>query len=88
VLLDGAYINPFITSEAVIAENQTYTTIYLNYSQSTHTVQIVGTTVLPEYPTAAVLPLLTLAMLPLMVLADKKRKRNKQTPIPKSQITL
>jgi parallel beta-helix repeat protein len=85
VLLDGTDVTP----EAVISENQTYTSIYLNYSHSTHTVQIIGTTVIPEYPTATELPLLTLAPLLLVtVLAAKKRKKNRQTPTRKLQITL
>ncbi len=85
VFLDGTDI----TAEAVITENQTYTSIYLNSSQITHSIQIIGTGVIPEYPTATALPLLTLAALLLLtVLAAKKRKKNKQTPIRKLQITL
>jgi parallel beta-helix repeat protein len=76
VLLNGMDV----TTEAMITENQTYTSIYLNYSYSANSVQIIGTTVTSEYPTAIFLPLLTLSALPfLTVLATKKRKKNKQT---------
>jgi parallel beta-helix repeat protein len=72
VLLDGHDV----TSEAAITQSQPYTIIYLNYSNSTHSIQIIGTTAIPEYPTATVLTLLSLnALLLLTVLAAKKRKR-------------
>ena len=75
VLLNGTDV----TSEAVISGNQTYTSIYLNYSlSSAQSVQVIGTDAVPEYAAGAVLPLLALVAVPLRVLATEKRKK-KQT---------
>lgn len=69
--LDGADV----TSKAKISENQTHTTIYLNYSHSTHNIQIVGTHVIPEYPTATTLVLAVLLLsMPIIIVAKKKRQ--------------
>jgi parallel beta-helix repeat protein len=73
ILLDGATV----TSEATITENQTHTTIYLNYSQNTHSVQVIGTKVIPEFPTSIPFVLLILLSAPPTILIVKKRKRNK-----------
>jgi parallel beta-helix repeat protein len=82
IMMDGADS----TSKATIMENQTCTSIYLSYSHSAHSVQIIGTNVVPEYPTATALLLLTLAaLLPPTALAARKMKKAKQTPILKSQ---
>ena len=70
VLLDGHDV----TSEAAITQSQTYTTIYFNYSQSTHSVQVVGTSVVPEYPTYTILALMALLMLPSLVTYKKKKR--------------
>jgi parallel beta-helix repeat protein len=74
VRLDGWVV------QADISENQTDTTISLNYSNNSyHHVFVQGTDVVSEYPTATVLPLLTLAAITLLtVLASKKRKNSKQ----------
>jgi hypothetical protein len=45
VLLDGVDVS----SQAVVAENQTHTSIYFTYIHSTHQVEIVGTWVVPEF---------------------------------------
>jgi len=74
VLLNGTDV----TSEAVITENQTYTSIYLSYTHSIHSVQLIGTDAFPEYPATTALPILALAMLPLLMLAVKRRKSNKR----------
>jgi len=73
ILVDGADA----ASKTTIAENQTYTTIYLNYSQSTHSVQVIGTKVIPEFPTASPFLLLILLAMPPTISIVKKRKKNK-----------
>jgi parallel beta-helix repeat protein len=73
VLLDGTDM----ASEAVISENQTYTSIYLNYSHSIHSVQLVGTYAVPEYPTATSPPLIMLITLALVVFVAVRRKRTR-----------
>jgi len=71
ILLDGADV----TSKATVTENQTYTTIYLNYSHSTHNVQLIGTHVIPEYPTATIFLLtILLTLLPTTLILKKKNK--------------
>jgi parallel beta-helix repeat protein len=74
VRLDGSDV----TQKVAITQSQTLTTIYLSYNHSSHTVQIIGTHVIPEYPTATPLSLIILPTILLTVLAAKKRRRNKQ----------
>lgn len=74
VLLDGTDV----TSKAAITENQTYAAIYLNYSHSGHGVQIIGTHVIPEYPSVTTPVFLTLSASLLTVLVAKKRRKSKQ----------
>jgi parallel beta-helix repeat protein len=72
ILLDGADA----TSKTRINENQTYTTIYLNYNHSAHSVQVIGTKVIPEYPAASpFLLLILLAMSPTILIVNKRKKR-------------
>jgi len=59
ILLNGADI----TNDTIITENATHTFIYFTYSHSAQTVKIIGTEVIPEFPTWA------LALLMLFVLA-------------------
>lgn len=78
VRLDGADL----TSKAAISETQTDTTIYLNYNHTDHSVQVIGTIVIPEYPTAGtLLPSVLLALLPttIVAIAAMKKKKNKQS---------
>lgn len=70
ILLDGTSVY----SEAEISENKTHTTIYLNYSHSAHKIQIVGTHVIPEYPTATTLLLTTILTLTLVALIARKNR--------------
>ena len=84
ILLDRADV----TSKAMITENQTYTTIRLSYNHSSHSIQMIGTQVIPEYLTATTLLLLLVFTLPLTTLAAKKREKNKHMPIRKSKIVL
>lgn len=74
VKLDG---NPISYSKA---ENATHTFIYLTYPQGTHQVQIIGTWVVPEFPTAIItlslllITTLTAALLRKMAWPTKRRK--------------
>lgn len=78
VRLDGADL----TSKAAISETQTDTTIYLNYNHTDHSVQVIGTIVIPEYPTAGTFLLsVLLALLPTTIVAivAMKKKKNKRS---------
>jgi hypothetical protein len=57
VLVDGSSVTPTMTS------NATHTTLHIEYTHSTHEIQIIGTTAIPEIPTipAAILVLILLA---------------------------
>lgn len=72
IFLDGADA----TAQANISENQTHTTVYLNYDHSTHNIQIVGTHVIPEYPTTTTVLLTTLLALTLAALIVRKNGAN------------
>lgn len=77
ILQDGTDV----TSKAAIIENQTHATIYLSYNHSSHNVQIIGTHIIPEYPTLSILVPAMLFASTLAELATKKI-RNK---LPKCQ---
>lgn len=61
------------TSLAVISQNETCTSIYLNTFQTIHSIQIVGANVVPEYPTTMMVPIL-MVMLSLLLVATKKKR--------------
>jgi outer membrane protein assembly factor BamB len=69
--LDGALITPEIIT------NATHTTLAFNYPHSTRTLEVIGTTVIPEYPSllAALLPLLVLAVTLSRALDKVRRPR-------------
>jgi parallel beta-helix repeat protein len=74
IYLDGIVVT---SSRAKISENQDYTTIFVSYTnngQYGHYINIIGTQVVPEYPStpAHLLVMLLLAM-PLIFLVRKKR---------------
>ncbi|MHA1581496.1 MAG: hypothetical protein ACTSYM_03190, partial [Candidatus Baldrarchaeia archaeon] len=71
-----------ITSEAVIIENQTYTLIHFTCSNSsTFNVQIIGTWVVPEYPSNTTLSLFIIFSTFIIVLIKtKSRKKNQPKP--------
>ncbi|MDH5689046.1 MAG: hypothetical protein OEZ48_14460 [Candidatus Bathyarchaeota archaeon] len=76
-LLDGAFmvlIDNFNTFY-MLTWNETHTFLYFVYSHSTHTVQIIGTNVVPEFPTLMVLPLFMIAILVVVMLAKSIRSR-------------
>jgi hypothetical protein len=57
-------------------DNGTHTSLYFTYFQSVHTVVITGTTVIPEFPSAIVLPLLIAISLIAVAIAKKKLPKN------------
>ena len=61
------------TSLAVISQNETCTSIYLNTFQTIHSIQIVGANVVPEYPTEMIVPILMVMLSLLLVINTKKR---------------
>ena len=65
VLLDGSPISP------VVMSNSTHTSLYFTYIHSTHRVEIVGATIVAEFPTIAT-NILVLAVLALVMLIAKR----------------
>ena len=61
-----------ITSQAVIKENQTHTSIYFTYNHSAYNIQIIGTWVIPEFPQTMIMPLLMILMSLSVVFAKKR----------------
>jgi len=57
-----------VTSQATITTNQTHATISLNYNHSNTKVRIVGTWVVPEFPSTAFMVALIFAVLPMVLL--------------------
>jgi len=81
--------NTGVTDKAIITENQTYTTIHLVYSHGdSYDVQVIGTWVIPEYPTASPFVLLILLAMPPTILIAKKRKNSKRRLAQYAQIML
>jgi len=62
--------------QAPPVDNGTHTSLYFTYSHSSHTVEIIGTTVVPEFPSAIILPLLITISLIAVALAKKKLPKN------------
>jgi len=60
--------------EAETTINATHIMVHLGYTRRAHTVEVVGTTVLSEFPTGALLLLLVLVTLAVTIV--KKRVRN------------
>ncbi|MCW4053063.1 MAG: PQQ-like beta-propeller repeat protein, partial [Candidatus Bathyarchaeota archaeon] len=57
-------------------DNGTHTSLYFNYFQSIHTVEITGSTVIPEFSSAIILPLLVILTLIAALLTTKKLRSN------------
>jgi len=68
VRFDGADV----TAKTVINDNGTHTFIYFTYNQSAHLVEIIGTWVVPEFPSAIILPFFITISLIALTLAKKK----------------
>jgi outer membrane protein assembly factor BamB len=79
-MMDGEYtvrINGGLPLELVITHiNDTHTSLYFTYYQSINAIEITGTTVVPEFPSTIMLPLLLALSLIAVTLAKKKPSRN------------
>jgi len=62
------------TTLCSITENATHTFIYIPYSCSTNTIQIIGTWAIPEFPSAIILPILMIATMVSVILCRRRRK--------------
>ncbi|UCB61168.1 MAG: hypothetical protein JSW72_03715 [Candidatus Bathyarchaeota archaeon] len=72
VAIDGI---PLALEEFTLTENDEYVFIYLNYSHSSHLIEIMGTWIISEFP-PSILPLITLISLTAAVIfAIKQRKK-------------
>ncbi len=65
ILVDGSPVSATVTA------NETHTSVYLTYSHSSHIIETIGTTVVPEFPTI-IANMLVLTAMALMLLAAKK----------------
>jgi hypothetical protein len=68
VYIDGSPVTPDETYTA------TQATLHFNYTHSTHKIQIIGTTVIPEFPTT-IMSTLILTIIVLTVLFTRRRTR-------------
>jgi outer membrane protein assembly factor BamB len=68
VLVDGG----LPTTGPIISTNATHTSLYFTYAHSYHTVTITSNSILPEFPTAFILPLLIMMSLVTVGLAKRK----------------
>jgi len=69
-----------ITGSANIWDNETHTFIYFTYSQGSHTIDISGTWVVPEFPDFMILLIITMAILAAAIIGKKAsstRQKNK-----------
>ncbi len=72
VRIDGGLPSP----SPVVVSNDTHSSIYFTYSHSTHNIEILGTTVIPEFSPALILPLLMVMSLAAVIFARKKLRQN------------
>jgi parallel beta-helix repeat protein len=70
--------NTDITPQATITQNQTHTFIYFTYDHAPHTIQIIGTAAIPEFPPHIVL---ATALVLMSIITLLKKKTNKKTPL-------
>jgi parallel beta-helix repeat protein len=61
-----------IITDYTVIQDENFTHLYFNYSHSTKTIQIIGTTAIPEFPHAMIMPLLMILMLLAIILAKKR----------------
>ena len=84
ILINGSYLVMFdgvVITNATIPQvrelpcsNETHTYFYINYTHSEHTITIIGTTTIPEFPSFLILPFLILVTT-LALLATIAHKR-------------
>jgi hypothetical protein len=72
VKIDGVILPP---ANFTVTENSEYVFIYFNYAQSRHSVEITGTTIVPEFQPNLLLPLLIAISLVTMLITVRQRKR-------------
>lgn len=70
ILLDGDVVN-----WATITQNETFTTIGLNYNYDNHSIRIIGANVVPEYPTSIML-LPTLLLIPAAITVKRRLRES------------
>jgi len=85
ILINGSYVIRFdyetITNTTypqvreLPCSDETYTYFYINYTDSEHTIRIIGTTVIPEVPLFLILPLFMVAT--LLAVTVYRRKHSK-----------
>lgn len=63
----------------IISDDGTYSSLYFEYGHSTHTVEVIGTIVVPEFPTTTLLTFLVFATL-TAGLCTRYFKRNRRLP--------
>ncbi|MFQ6075535.1 MAG: PQQ-binding-like beta-propeller repeat protein [Candidatus Bathyarchaeia archaeon] len=80
VLFDGTSISYTLT------QNSTHSSIYFEYTHSVQEIQIIGTTVIPEFPSIITMPLLLIALAILLIFL--KKRINSTTCEMKSSIPL
>ena len=65
-----------VTSKTVITENETYATIYLSYDQGSGNVELIGTNVIPEYPSlSTIFSAILLLSTTIAMFATKKLRK-------------
>jgi hypothetical protein len=72
VKIDGTSLS---AENFTVTQNDEYVFIYFNYTHSSHTIEIVGTWVVTEFPPNMLPPILTILSLIVAIIAVKKRKR-------------
>jgi hypothetical protein len=82
ILINGSYLVRFndeiITNTTyprvreLPCSNETYTYFYINYTHSKHTITIIRTTTIPEFPTFLILPLFVIATLLAVIIYRRK----------------
>lgn len=82
ILINGSYLVMFdgvVIANTTIPQvrelpcsNETHTYFYINYTHSEHTITIIGTTTIPEFPTFLILPLFVIATLLVIIIYRKK----------------
>jgi hypothetical protein len=73
VLVNGEELTPVVTS------NSTHTSLYCTYTHSSHTIEIVGTTVIPEFPTQLAVSLLLLTLTVTALFLKKRTTFNTES---------
>jgi len=68
ITFDGGNINPH-----VLSSNDTYTYFYVSYTHSQHTIEITGTTTIPEFPTLMITILIAACTLLVSMVCRRKR---------------